>query len=374
MSANELPYYTTGSGTSFSAPHVAGVIALMLEANPQLTPAQVRDILQRTATPLSGYYIHEVGAGMLNSHAAVLEAAFPQRRFGQWRGLAFQNQVDFEEGTPQLFTGSVVPGAYNDSPVWLPQDALRASVQVAWGGLLSTNKLSLSLLDSTGRQQSLASEAVFQGLTGRRQSSVINSPAAGVWTARVSNVIGPAGAPVPISENGVTSAGQSYYGYVSVTSARYPALTDIGGLDSASVAGIQQSFRSLVMAPVGQNFRPGFAVTRSDLAKAMVLGGRVPQYLPAQSRYSDVRDRATMLFVESVQAGPNGALFPSVTGSTFQPSVTVDRLSAVVALVRAAGLQQQAETGTHTLTYTDTLSIPSSLRGYVACGDSEWTN
>src|SRR2546430_10368276 len=52
LSASELPYYTTGNGTSFSAPQVTGVIALMLEANPNLTPAQVRDILQRTATPL----------------------------------------------------------------------------------------------------------------------------------------------------------------------------------------------------------------------------------------------------------------------------------------------------------------------------------
>ena len=367
LSSSELPYYTTGSGTSFSAPHVAGVIALMLEANPRLTPAQVRDILQRTATPLTAYYLHEVGAGMLNSHAAVLEAAFPQRRFGQWRGLAFQNQVDFEESLPQLFSGSVVPGAFNDSSVMLPQDALRASVQVAWGGLLSASKLSLSLLDSSGRQQSVANEAVFPGLTGRRQSSVINSPSAGVWTARVANVVGPAGAPMSISSNDVTSdSGQSYYGFVSVTRARYPALADIGGLDSSSVAGIQQSFRSLVMAPVGQNFRPGFAVTRSDLAKAMVLGGRVPQYLPAQSRYSDVRDRSTMLFVESVQAGSNGGLFPSVTGSLFQPNAPVDRLTAVVALVRAAGLRQQAESGTHTLSYTDAASIPVSLRGYVA--------
>ena len=52
LSAGELPYYTTGSGTSYSAPQVAGVIALMLEVNPNLTPAQIRDILQRTATPL----------------------------------------------------------------------------------------------------------------------------------------------------------------------------------------------------------------------------------------------------------------------------------------------------------------------------------
>jgi serine protease AprX len=367
LSSNELPYYTTGSGTSFSAPHVAGVIALMLEANPQLTPTQVRDILQRTATPLTAYYLHEVGAGMLNSHAAVLESAFPQRRFGQWRGLAFQNQVEFEQSTPQLFTGSVVPGKFSDSAVSIPQDALRASVQVAWGGLLSASKLSLSLLDSSGREQSVASQAVFPGLTGRRQSSVINWPSDGIWTARVANVIGPAAAPMSVNEAYVTSgSGQSYYGFVSVTRARYPALADIAGLDSASVAGIQQSFRSLVMASVGQHFRPGFAVTRSDLAKAMVLGGRVPQYLPAQSRYSDVRDRSTMLFVESAQAGPNGGLFPSVTGSSFQPNATVDRLTAVVALVRAAGLRQQAESGTHTLSYTDTLSIPVSLRGYVA--------
>src|SRR6267378_5172609 len=95
LSPTEVPYYTTGSGTSFSAPQVAGVIALMLEANPQLKPAQIRDILQRTATPLPAYYAHEVGAGMLNAQAAVLEAAFPQRHFGAWRGIAYQNQVQF---------------------------------------------------------------------------------------------------------------------------------------------------------------------------------------------------------------------------------------------------------------------------------------
>src|SRR5262245_5068617 len=47
-----LASYTVGSGTSFSAPQVAGTIALMYEANPSLTPTQVRDILKRSATPL----------------------------------------------------------------------------------------------------------------------------------------------------------------------------------------------------------------------------------------------------------------------------------------------------------------------------------
>ena len=60
-------------------------------------------------------------------------------------------------------------------------------------------------------------------------------------------------------------------------------------------------------------------------------------------------------------------MFPGIAnGSNFQPDAVVDRLSAVVALVRAAGLRQQAESGTYTLTFVDAASIPSSLRGYVA--------
>jgi hypothetical protein len=108
-------------------------------------------------------------------------------------------------------------------------------------------------------------------------------------------------------------------------------------------------------------------VTRANLAAALVQAGRAPQYLPGQSSYSDVRDLSTMLFVESAQAAPNGALFPMTSaGSPFQPDAAVDRLTAVVALVRAAGLRQQAESGTYTLTYVDSASIPASLRGYVA--------
>src|SRR6185295_5394255 len=45
LSSSELPNYTTANGTSFSAPQVAGAIALMLEANPTLKPAEIKEIL-----------------------------------------------------------------------------------------------------------------------------------------------------------------------------------------------------------------------------------------------------------------------------------------------------------------------------------------
>lgn len=47
-------YYSTLSGTSMAAPHIAGIVAQMLQANPGLTPAQVEDILEDTATTVQG--------------------------------------------------------------------------------------------------------------------------------------------------------------------------------------------------------------------------------------------------------------------------------------------------------------------------------
>ena len=62
------------SGTSVSAPVVAGAAALLLEANPNLTPNMVKMILMYTAQPLKGFNTYEQGAGQLNVAGSVAVA------------------------------------------------------------------------------------------------------------------------------------------------------------------------------------------------------------------------------------------------------------------------------------------------------------
>ncbi|KKK39101.1 peptidase S8 [Mesobacillus campisalis] len=69
-----LPYYTTMSGTSMAAPHVAGVIALMLDANPLLSPLEVKGILEKTATPMPLHETWEAGTGYVDAYKAVDES------------------------------------------------------------------------------------------------------------------------------------------------------------------------------------------------------------------------------------------------------------------------------------------------------------
>ncbi|XZF16327.1 S8/S53 family peptidase [Chitinophagaceae bacterium MMS25-I14] len=76
-SNNRDYYYAIMAGTSMASPAAAGIIALLLEANPALTPAQVKDILAQTAihdnftgtTPGNTW-----GAGKINAYQAVKKA------------------------------------------------------------------------------------------------------------------------------------------------------------------------------------------------------------------------------------------------------------------------------------------------------------
>ena len=56
----------TGAGTSYAAPHVTGLVALLLERDPSLTPDQVRDALLNACTPLNGFDANTEGRGLLS--------------------------------------------------------------------------------------------------------------------------------------------------------------------------------------------------------------------------------------------------------------------------------------------------------------------
>ena len=71
LSPTEVPFYTTMSGTSMATPELAGLCALVLEANPDLTPAQVRTVLQVTARPIPSVPFEKQGYGYADASAAV---------------------------------------------------------------------------------------------------------------------------------------------------------------------------------------------------------------------------------------------------------------------------------------------------------------
>lgn len=68
--------YAIKSGTSMAAPCVAGVMALMLEKNPELTPADICRIIETTATKLTDTKSNDYGSGCINALAAVQAVNF----------------------------------------------------------------------------------------------------------------------------------------------------------------------------------------------------------------------------------------------------------------------------------------------------------
>jgi serine protease AprX len=68
------PHYQHVDGTSMAAPTVSALAAQMLEANPRLSPAQVKKLILETAEPLDGAPKEQQGAGVIHAGRAVAAA------------------------------------------------------------------------------------------------------------------------------------------------------------------------------------------------------------------------------------------------------------------------------------------------------------
>lgn len=97
-------HYQHVDGTSFAAPAAASVVAQMLEANPALTPAAVKNILISTARKLSHQPAIRQGYGVLNAGLAVTQA------LGETHFLDHRNYAP-----PRVEQGKIVFSYHDDS-------------------------------------------------------------------------------------------------------------------------------------------------------------------------------------------------------------------------------------------------------------------
>ena len=83
---NNIGGYTEMSGTSQATPCVAGIVALMLNKNPELTPAEICRILEETSVKLTPTKSNVTGVGRVDALAAV--NAVPD-----WDGVAASEEA-----------------------------------------------------------------------------------------------------------------------------------------------------------------------------------------------------------------------------------------------------------------------------------------
>ena len=128
-----IPYMSL-SGTSMSAPVVSGTVALMLQANPSLTPNQVKAILQYTAEVNPDYDGLTQGAGFLNAKGAVELARYfadpsigPRPQDASWGKRLIWGNYQYEGGALTRDAS-----AWSTSVTW-GDTATAAGMPVAWG-------------------------------------------------------------------------------------------------------------------------------------------------------------------------------------------------------------------------------------------------
>lgn len=169
------PSYTSMSGTSMATPHVSGAAALLLSANPQLSPDQVMDALISTARFLPNYALHEAGYGYMD-----VLAAFEASRAMTGNLPAFlagsQMHTDaevlgFDPNTTPAFdeyshTGFVAAAATGTAPIDIPfnvpQGTLYVDIRLTWTPS-QLDAFDLEVLDPQGQLKASSGNSVDSG-------------------------------------------------------------------------------------------------------------------------------------------------------------------------------------------------------------------
>ena len=377
-----IPFYTEEEGTSMATPFVAGVVALMLDADPTLSPDEIKQILTDTATAMPGYKDYEVGAGYINAWAAVDKVYNRSKGYSNFSNPSFNAQFGEERPATQSFHIDFSPEASGPTSANAAQFTVEPGMSVldmsavvdnlAEEGL--GNLVGIRITSPSGVNYSTAIDYPVIGTSAREIT--VQNPEAGTWTLEVRGARGLTAAPQASSPIQVASPGPVDG---TITQVKYvlPTIPDIQGhaLQSSIEFALKNRF---VDTFADGTFRPDQVVTRGELARSMVMNGSVRQSLGAFSKFTDTSGDLARVAEAITTKGPTLKDYDfvptglmSFSGSIFNPAGGVNRLDLAVALVKALGHDAEARAlANSTVTYngnalSDNAQVPGVLRGYV---------
>ncbi|WP_420454126.1 S8 family serine peptidase [Rubrivirga sp.] len=293
-----LPFYTMISGTSMATPHVAGIVALLLEADPTLDPIEVKALLQRTATNMPGREAWEVGTGYVNAHGAVAAA------LGQPVGArALVNEYATFNSRALLSEGASFPVSVFFSPVGEPETVtFEVGPDVTLVKARATvpeNTVAIVLTDPAGNRYGSGITLPVLG-----EIAAVSAPGmAGTWTFSVSGIGSISGVPTdPLGvTNGTALPGQIDATVSLVETAGFLGLDDVG--DHPARGFIETAVVERLADGVNRRwFRPDVRLRRGDLARYLVMGTGVRQAAPVDVPAFPAVGGALQPFVEAVTA------------------------------------------------------------------------
>ena len=348
--------YTVSSGTSFAAPHVAGTIALMLQAAPGLTPAEVRRILQATATPTLLKDRAEVGAGRLDAWAAVAAGVHPDRVFGGHLASWLDQRAYAIDHQPPVTTSHVLPANQSVTiPLTFSAADLTADLDLAWGNAGNVADIDIRVLDAGGSELARSATINGAGLFGRMEGVHLDGHLPATATLVVE------------AKPGTALSDEPFYLRRQTATAFRTAYPDVNALGASDRAIVDRAVVARVIDGRGTQFEAAASLTRAELARSLALIAGVPQRIPGASSFADVSTLdATFPYVETIAGVRSRRTLMSCT-TTFRPADPATRLEFAIAAVRAANLEAQAlaRAGSR-VGLADDFLIPDALKGYAA--------